>query len=832
MMEEEIIPKTNLVDEGSLKRIKAQSVSSNKIYSIINRFNFYFYLKTFLFTKQLSVLLKRLWFVKRILLLALLPFVTYEITGFLNIDLGNIKEDNLASFFLAIGALTGGSLAIVFSLGMFAQQNASDLYSSRFFEDYIHDLREKLTYICIVIFTIFFLLCGLIFNNKSDISHTIKGVCIYLSLFLIGLIFFLIHWLHKNVRAKANPMTALDFLERKSLHDLNKFNRDTQKIAKIFLINNKANFDQMASLAVFDKFLGPYIIEFNRQIENLFEIARKLSDKQEIMATNKAIYVGHIIFLKYIEDRKNSLADKAPSSSLISIEDDMHQLLITSLEHLKNVGEYFVCDKKESNALYIIDIYVLLAQETKNVVYSDGVFTKSVFEQIIGYYSAYLKLATREKSQEVMFEGTKALGKFALIAVEIGDKTSLSIIQGNIVEIALDFIIDKKVYFVDKCNSALVEILRSIFYYQFYDAKHDINETLKNITTITNWLYSSIKSGYVSNDIVTNMHMGKPYNQLRFLIANVIEICFTANEQKNLKYYRETTLILFKEIGIILRELSENIKSCEGMLFTNIGQLLNYIIEQIMVLKDSEEFKNEGKELENLLARYIHLPGWFLHHSPQITNINSFESMFEVPAKTGIKLIEKNGNFELIEACVDSIYSMVNLLLEKLVKSYGYDEPRLMMRLVYIGILAQKNGNKKLLTKIELCIYEFEGKYSDKYISNNKSYARGNRPIKLGAFNGNKLLEIAFSWRSDYYRNKHDYHRLMRDSDDLIFNLINDSDIDRFLWAVWGKVLKDSPIRTEIDDEINKKNAIVNLMAVLKARKLALRAMNNNVSPQ
>ncbi len=151
---------------------------------------------------------------REIFILIVTIVAAWSITQF--IDISSISTNNLASCFVAVGAMIGGVIAIVFSLSIFAQQSSADLYSSQYFEVYAHDWKEKMTYSLIVLITIAFFVGGIIFYGNANLATVYKYVGVYASLILIGTVFILVDWQYRNVTSKANPIKALNFLERQS----------------------------------------------------------------------------------------------------------------------------------------------------------------------------------------------------------------------------------------------------------------------------------------------------------------------------------------------------------------------------------------------------------------------------------------------------------------------------------------------------------------------------------------------------------------------------------------------------------------------------------------
>ena len=102
-----------------------------------------------------------------------------------------LAQDILSNYLIAAGAMAGGTIAIVFAISIFLLQNASDLYSSQYFEVYVHDWREKFVYYFVILITLGLLGTGLYVGSLPSISEQVSSNIVFYSLILIGLVFVL-----------------------------------------------------------------------------------------------------------------------------------------------------------------------------------------------------------------------------------------------------------------------------------------------------------------------------------------------------------------------------------------------------------------------------------------------------------------------------------------------------------------------------------------------------------------------------------------------------------------------------------------------------------------
>ncbi|HXF90343.1 MAG TPA: hypothetical protein VNJ29_00270 [Candidatus Nitrosotenuis sp.] len=801
---------------------KIKSMLDNLIYSyrllswrFLNRYRF-----------LLQVLIKLSDSIRRAVILIIALVTAYTVIQL--VDLHSLKPEALSTYFISAGAMAGGIIAIVFTLSIFAQQGAADLYSSQYFEVYTYDWKEKFIYLAIIIITIFFFGAGIWLNSNPELANPGKVVLIYSSLFAAGLIFTLIDWQYKNVRAKINPLNALSFLENEAICFLRRLHKDGVRIAKIIQSKNKDISEQLALASTYNSYLQPHLSILDRQIENLFEISMKLSNRQEIMTTNRGITAAHNIIRTYFDFRKTSSLALPSQVSIFAIESDSGGFLAKSLERLNKVGESFIKERKIENAVHIIDIYRSLAIKSREIGFINKEYENPIFSQIQGYLDFYILFAIREKDQEVVLQGARTFRQLALVAVEKKLQTSLTGLQDNLLNIALFGITEKKTFIIDECYVAWLAIMEGIFYYQFFGADHQISKTLKNITTITTVMQASISTGFLAEDFSTSTSLCKPYDEMMAVIGRIVDTYFKKLTTEDAKrFYRAHLIDLFENLYRVLRDLSEKSKTCDTVLADSIGRLIFDLNSLIVKLLEEGEFDDYRRDLEQRLEWNIYLPYWFVHHSKQFKASHAFNVLTEPIIKTAILLFENQGSGDVIIDCVKAMYSIVKQALEKISKGHGYDEPRLMVRLSYLGILALKYNKQDILTEIGIRIYEFERLYEKKYFSN---LPPGIDLNKVSPRKDQLFLEI-FNWRDDFDRDKYDQFRFRDNSSDLIIDLIDEVDIDRFMFEVWGQFPGDSPIKQEIEErllETSRNHQIKRLIEVMQ-RALSVKKQNLNL---
>ena len=729
----------------------------------------------------------------------------------------SFTQDILSNYLVAIGAMSGGAIAIVFTISIFLLQSAADLYSSQYFEVYIHDIKEKIVYVLVTMITISFFGAGLYVGSLTTVTQAVSSTIVWASLVLVGMVFALIDWQYKTVRQKINPSKAIEFLEKQGVRYLDRVQSDAKRIAKIIVLRDKKVTENEALAKTYNQLLQPYISNLDRQLENLIEISAKLADKQEIATVSRGLAAFHNVLGKFLEVRKTSSVAIPSSTAFLAIESDSQKFIFSNFDRLNKIGEKFIKEGKDENATYILRIYDSLAKKAKAIEYLGSRGESPILETLIGCLEAYIELGMRHKNLEVVFQGAEKLGNVAMDVAEIGLQPALKGIQDKLLKIAIYGITEKQTVIVDKCNDVYLKIIGAVFSNRKMIASHQFDDSLKHMATIAQYVFMARSAGVLSNDFGSSFAMTRAYDNLYSLIVGIINYYPNLTDDREKDRYRSDISKFFEDLYMSLRRMSESIKNCDNLLVESIGRLMYNVNSLMFYLIENPEFADEKENLLKWLGWNIHLPTWFAHHTDKFdAGSNNFRSLTENVTKTGILAFEKLKDKRLVKSAIDALGSLTEHALNKNTDSYGYDEPRILEKACYLGILALKNGWRDIFAEVVVKILDFEPKYAKKYFSNIPAHIDQSR---ISPRRDQLSIEL-MKWSSDFdYDRRNGNFGLRDDAESMMFDLIEAEDIDWFVYRVWGKWDADSPINDAVEKEIeenNKKIAIQKLIDVLR----------------
>lgn len=364
---------------------------------------------------------------------------------------------------------------------------------------------------------------------------------------------------------------------------------------------------------------------------------------------------------------------------------------------------------------------------------------------------------------------------------------------------------EKQIIIVDRCISNLFKVTGAVFASTKLIRRFSFDDALKYIASITNYASTLVKSGYLPNDFATKMSLSKGYDDLYLLLGGIMKHYSVLTEEREKSRYRSDLVEFFRAINLSLRKLSETVKDCDSTLIDSVGRLLFNVNELIVALIEDDEFRDKRGELKERLAWNIHLPSFFASYAEEFDGgSNPFNTLTDSVAKTGILAAERLKDKKLVRDCVDCLYSITKHTLKKTTSKYGYDEPRVLEKACYLGILALKKGWDDVFTEVGLKIYEFEPNYFAKYLTNLPAGIDPEDHNVTGLPHKDQLFIELLRWRDDFERERWNGNlRIRDDAEAVMYSLIEPIDIDRFMFEVWGKF----PANSEVEEELKLKFA-------------------------
>lgn len=722
----------------------------------------------------------------------------------------------LSSYLVAVGAMAGGTVSIILTLSHFLVQNTANLYSSSFYEVYAHDVKEKLVFSAVIVITIFLLGSGL-YTGGLVVSDTyipagLAAIVVLVSMALTGIIFALIDWQYSIVLHKISPITAIQFFEKRGLDFMGRLKAVVEESANILQLLNDAIPRRDALVISYREIL--HSSDLDRHLEHLVELSFRLADKGETNSTKRCYLAVMHILQAFLEARKFSSIAKPSPNAFLALESDSQEFLAKSFERLNSAAEKFIREEKSELATYIVDVYLALAKKACEIRFQAH-SENPVLNQIEGYLNTLIDFAQKNSNLEIVFQGSRVLGSIAVLAARNGFQTTLFGIEQRLVKVAINALIAKQLIVVDRCIDYLNQITTEVFLSNKIVRDTVLANPIRGLTEIVQNTLLVVRSKYLPDEFSSQQTLSKSYDGLSDSLQQIFSHYFDITDGREARRYESDVVALLREINLRLRDLSEKIKECDGFLIHSISRFIFHVNQLIIHVMKDGRFQNS--EIEKWLTWNIHLPGWFVHHAEKFDGSSlAFHDLVESAAKTGVLGFSVLEDEKTLKDSANCILSIGLDSIDKVTKTYGFDEPRIVERAFYLGVLSQKKGWTSVASEIAIGIRKFEKKFVEKYRALHPDIDLSNHRIG-GVPDAEQLFLEIMNWRDRFDYERMNGIHLMEESKDMMGSLVEVSDIDRFIFFVWGKILDDSDIRMELEGEL-KQMGIKRLIGLLKKR--------------
>lgn len=647
----------------------------------------YFYGKWFYIKEKIKEFTDSLFFY--FAFLGVLVFLLHKISIYFN---PNIPEDTLYSFAFATAGIIGASIAIIFSFSTFILQSTADLFSTQYLNKFIEDVKEKIFFWLLVLLTIASFFTP--FLLKKYVLETLVVI--------LFIAFYLIYMLYKELRKRINPETTLTKIKTDAVKRLEKINKELRKHAhiqnKIFEYE-KENKD--FSLDVQYKTNPNWHLIVMENVKYLFEIGLRLLAKNEINSFNLTLKYIHDIYLKHL-DLRNGYFIRMPASFLGTYTFDDEGFTTSILEYLQSISDRIIQEKRKENIYFLLKIYESILNYSLNIKYADknlGAYKdNSLLNLVLAYYIGFIEKLLKSKENDWIWESIKSVSNVSNIILQKTDNYFVcSQINQIISKISISCLAENQEAF----SKELVNIYFNQIRIAWNKYKHNnifwkdlFKELKKNVLllSVTSNLSLSV------SDLFINFHTWQ---------VNVVNWIFGLKEEKEQKENLDKFIKLLERWGDFLLDFARDVGLENKQVGLPIIQSLDNNLRIVYGIKS--RFKEI--DLDKIYKTQFYTLSWYFQKTDKVDE--SF--LFNLEQVLEILLREIRDNFK------DKIFDVGHLValyvglieqhFEKATLGYGYNHPRIIEKLVYLGLLLHKYKKTDQEANIIAKINELNKKY-------------------------------------------------------------------------------------------------------------------------
>ena len=607
------------------------------------------------------------------------------------------SSEDLRGLGFAIAGIIGASIAIIFSFSTFILQSTADLFSTQYLNKFIQDKKERYIFWTLVILTIASFLVP-IFIQYSVIE-------ILLSILFVA--FLLIYSLYKELRKRINPETTLTKIRDDAVRQLEYANKELKKQAhiqnKIFEYEKES---KNLSLAIQYKSNPNWNVLPLENIKYLYEIGLRLLSKNEINAFNRTLRYIHDVYLKHLALRNGHII-RVPASfwGAYTFEDEGFTANI--LEYFESTGNRIIQDKRKENIYFLLNVYENIIANLLAFKYADNNIgsrgENPILSLVLGYYLGLISKLVQTKERDWIWEAIKSISKVSnnLLSSEYNHFNHNQINQA-LNEITISCL---------SSNESQEAFLKEVVNVSFNQIKIGWNK-YQNNEIFWKDLFKTLKKNTLALALVPgiNLSVSELYINFQAWLAEVINSIFKLEDKDRQVKLRDAYIDLLERWSDFLLDIARDF----GLENKQIGLPVIQSIENNLRIIYGIQGKFELK-LDKLYRTQFNTLSWYFHKTDKVDE--SF--LFNLEQVQELLLNEINSNLsEKIDSAqvIDLYIRLVQQHFEKVSVGYGYNHPRVIEKLIDLGLI---------LTKYDLDTTELVKLIDDlnkKYLVLNKEY--------------------------------------------------------------------------------------------------------------
>ena len=604
-----------------------------------------------------------------------------------------VTEDNLHNLAFAVAGIVGASIAIIFSFSTFILQSTADLFSTQFLKKFIEKTKEKIFFWLLVLLTI----------ASFFTPIFIKKYVLEILVSILFIAFYLIYDLYIDIRKRIDPETTLTKIRNDAISQLEKVNKELKKHAhiqnKIFAYEKE---DKDYSLDVQYKANPNWHFIVLENVKYLFEIGLRLLAKNEINSFNRTVKYIRDIYLKHLSLRnKNFIRMPASFWGTYSFDDEGFTAKI--LEYLQSMGDRIIQEKRKENVYYLLNVYENILTNSLNIEYADKTLGahkgNPLPNLILAYYIGFIEKLLASKENDWIWESIKSVSNVSNFVLQ---RTDDYFIYSQINQIVSKISIS--------CLTASTETffkeIVNIYFNQIKIAwnRYDHNEIF--------WkdLFSELKKCILLLSVASNklsLSASELFVNFHTWQGNVINWIIEIKEEKERKESLNKYVQLLERWSDFLLDFARD----TGLENKQIGLPIIQSIENNINIAYGIKHNFSDVDVDKIYKIQFYTLSWYFQKTDKVEEsfLFNLEQVLEVLLKE-ISHNLKNKKFD-IEYPIELYVRLVDQHFEKVTLGYGYNHPRVVEKLVYLGLFLHKHKREEQEKIIIAKIDELNKKY-------------------------------------------------------------------------------------------------------------------------
>lgn len=605
-----------------------------------------------------------------ILIFSIALFFIQKALIYLNV---NLTQEQLSSLGFAIAGIIGASIAIIFSFSTFILQSTADLFSTRYLDKFIQDKKE------VYIFWLLVTLTLLSFLTPMIIKYSVVEILIT----ILFLAFLLIYSLYKELRQRINPETTLTKIRNDAIVQLNRVNKELKKHA--YIQNKIFEYDEIGkslSVAIQYKSNPNWDVLILENVKHLYEIGLRLLSKNEINSFNLTLRYIHDIYLHHLSLRNGHIM-RLPASmwGVYTFEDEGFTANI--LEYLESISNRLIQEKRKESIYYLLSVLEGLIANTQVLKYADKNIGSQgenpVLSLVLSYYVGFTDKLADSKERDWIWEAIKSLSKVSNALL----KNDYNHFNYSQITEAVDKIVASCI--LDKQKESLLKEIVNIYFNQIKITWNTYShneifwkDLFKNLKKTT--LVLSLSGG-------VNLSVSELFINFHEWEVNIINAVFKLEDKENQEELKNAYIKFMERWSDFLLDLARDFGLQDKQLGLPIIQSVQNNLRIIYGIKNKFDL-----DLTKIYRTQFNILSWYFHKTETVDE--SFLFNLEHVQETLLREINDNLSEEIFDTkeVIKLYIRLVHQHFEKVSMGYGYNHPRVIEKLLYIGLILTKHN--------------------------------------------------------------------------------------------------------------------------------------------
>ncbi|MEK7594011.1 MAG: hypothetical protein AAB436_00005 [Patescibacteria group bacterium] len=654
---------------------------------------------------------------RKVMYLTLAYFlVAALVSSFSQLWFPTIKPETAFGFYTAAGAMTGGTLAIIFTFNTLLVNFALTQYPPQFFKLSGYDKKQDKIYFSITTITIGLFVMGFMYRDHST---SWSYWLIFLGLLAVFVVFYLVFLSYSLIRQRLNPIASFGYITRPAFKLLDQCEKDARRLADMLHKDPTLTPDK-AYIADYQPhmLLQSRYAQVNDFIGYLYDYHDKLIDKKDYSAALMVLDAIGSLMLRYIEVRKDSFI-VLPSDYLLVPITDAQKFFDTNFQRMVDRSKVYMELGNQDGLRKIISLFEGTGLKLRELSFPHVELQSEnpPFAQCIAYLGYICEEAIKQNDLEAAYQIVRTYAVLGSVAISKRYIHEHQNIYEKLVKLALWAGAQKQSVVMDQIAQSFAAYAEAFMKRDRAALSPELKIYMEKLGEFY-WYYVALSPSGNDYQPNTSMYLVQP---LKIILAWMRELAKAGSTTRNPERQsaQRDAIELAEQLRRLLQKLSEraNVSLSErhlGVLLTDIVADACYILISSAHKNGWQRYATEAISQADWLLNQI---SFFTNNAPENMESNQLDELANKATNVSLYAL-KEGEVQLAIDGINVNYNLAIKCLNNDVKSADYGAPRIMVKGGIIALLALQRGDVEVLRHYKEMVIKFNAAYTAKCFPN------------------------------------------------------------------------------------------------------------------